>query len=534
MSDDRFPKDMDGPRNFAGRTAARTIADDSAFTWLRKRRFDSEARNKGGTLQVRSNAQALDGFYTIGDLVASAITVYGDIDARGPFLKRGPFVDSTGFTFNSSAILSRWDGWGNVNKSELLGFTTNKQGVGCPTYLITELKTYNGVKYTELYGYYFMVPLTRPGSGWSSFVGTVPASRYRIGSTRVRETVGHTGVVIDTDLNVTPYLIRDFGGDNQVLLFPPCVADQYPWTYDVQRVAPNTLFSRLLYLRSEMPAEYPSGTPVPNRVDNDACPGIEFRFSYDGGDSWFDASSTEFYDEFDTVLDLPGIDLETGSQNTTNNSRFNTQVAYSVTSVAPISATKAIMYGLVPYMAGSSNHAKIKLGIVDFAARTILSTLTLFDGTSEDALPYMGNQSCVSMEGGALFMVNNHAGGSSRFTNPPTPAWTPDGVNIVWQPQLPWPAYHVGFLRPFSPTECGMVVYVAGRGYTIVSTTDRGATWKERAFITAEGVPPSLLNDVPYLTNFFGFSQIREHGVGATPLPGAPWICDDSIPPPIL
>lgn len=533
MIDDRFPKDR-GPRDHTGHAAVRTIAQDDQFTWLRKRRFGAEARNKGGYLTAQGAQNALDGFYSIGDLIGGDVTVFGDSDARGVFSQRGPFMSSTGLTFNQTAVLPRFDGWGQTLAAERLGYVENKQGIGCPLFLMTEYKTYNGLKYESMYGFYFTRATYDIGNEAINGVFHVTPSRHGPPDAQLRESIGVSGVVMVEGGDFTPFYIRDRYGDDQELIFTPCTEDQYVWDHQVIRLNPTTLVGRVTYMRSEYPVDQ-AGVPIPNRYNNSECPGYEFRFSYDNGTTWVDASSAQLFQEFDdTVLTLEPEDPETGSQETNDNARFNSCINYIITQFAPISATKAIVYALVPYMDGATLRGKVKIGMCDSAARTITEVQTLMDDTLDEAWYYMGSQACEPTEGGALIVTAPHAPGVSRWRDQPRFGFTPDGVSFAWAPTYPTEGMNIGFFRGFSPREMGMVQYVPGTGFVLMSSKDRGVTWQQRALVSGNGVPPNDFNQQPYLVNFAAVSQLREQGVGANPQPDAPWICDSKLVPPIL
>lgn len=528
--DGRFPKDRSFPRSQAGRAALRPIDGNDSLTWLRKRRMTpdgiAEARNKGGYLTVKAGTPSLpDGFYAVGD-IGAVLQVVGDDDGRGMFKLRGPFLDDDGHVLESASALQPFgDGRGFYLQFDMTGFVNNKQGYPCRHYVSTVWATRNGTNFTQLYGYVRVQPSsgTFPEGVVVNFYSS-PPSRYGADKSQ-RVAAGFVGVELNEAKEFNFYYVKDTY-DAVSKIYMPTTPEQYPYEASLHRIGPSVLISLTRYVRSTLPAEDPPGTPVPDRIDNSLCPGYRILFSFDNGDSWTEASGSDIFSEYDdTVLTLEPIDPITGSQDTAANTRFYVATVSMNWAVFPVSATRAIVRAQVPYYAGTTLRMKVKLGVVDIPARTVTATLTMFDGLPDEAVDYRAGLTATPVAGGVLVP---HVP-SANNADPPQFFWTVDGVSLLNQPPFIAPSYNTGAITAISPKEVGLVAYIDGE-YVLMSSLDLGATWKKRALLTKDGpVPNPSFN---FLSNFTLVSQLRDKGMVARSIPGAPWACDARLPAP--
>lgn len=201
--------------------------------------------------------------------------------------------------------------------------------------------------------------------------------------------------------------------------------------------------------------------------------------------------------------------------------------------VVPITSTRAIActaaYNPTGWLGSPSPWVRIKLVVIDSAARTVESKAVLAEGPALGFRDIIG--SAIPIAGGALFTLKTPwRSGSPLLPHPydlAVECWfTTDGSDPVHKGTMPWSAGQTGPLFAIDKNTVGCCVFADGEGYSVYASKDLGATWERWASINAD-VSLVVEDRYSYLNDFE--SVVRLPG---NPTPGAPWITDARVAAP--
>lgn len=507
----------DGFDNRGGKDARFLDANTPGAPFLKIRRFDAAtgsttvAHKKGEFLEVtRTGALLEDGFYSLGRIGGEMVAVGSPMGA-GRFARRG-----TTFTEDGVIDLTQIRVWGQglglTVHSELVGVFTDFDGKDCDAYEVKIYRTRNGRRFVEHLTYLAFAPY-----GYSTLFDMLPGEVYGPpGDRHFQAIFAYQGMKVDGQHFHA--FVRDDGaalthGD------PPHLENQLAAFVSTHRLSPERYVMMCAYMRPQY-----SGSSV----DAAASPGLVFFFSDDSGDHWAEASSTELFQEFfDTVQTLP-VPF--------NGTIFNNAVNIAGFSAVPWGKTKMLAYVVVPYIEDPLTDpvlkAKVKLGIIDSAARTLMGTLTLFDGLPNAALAFW-NGGCVGVEGGMVFVTRPLATVYTDIQDQhPVIHFTPDAVSVATLGPTPQPNFKTGQVSAISPHTIVMPMYDGE--HSLYQSSDHGLTWTKRAVLSdAAPVPVSDLGQFQ-LADFGALTFLRLNGRPANSTPGTPWASDSRIEAPLL
>lgn len=520
---------------------ARFLATNDTPAMRRTNLDGSVSRKVGDRLYVDPAPQkTLDAYLSAGTYPDGVVRAVASSDARGVFHHRGRIMlrDETR-EWNSTALNYYGNGKASVLKLSWVKGDGEKVADfnGWPAYVLDagKYQSQNGTSYAEVY----KVKATQ------TYVGAV--SRYA------------------TNIGVTaPTLLRS--GEKSQWLYEAlsgvtCVNGQYRFFYVVD-VGSYQLYANIETLEYQLAKDFSAATVSPlgrfgvgsymrpeypqfemeHPVDVSQCPGIEFHYSEDGGLNFACMDTPPILQEFtDTVLTL--------NSNIQYAPTFNIAVSWFSSVTVPLNAQQAAVLMTVPYVTEvrpgrHAVNAKIKLGVLDFVSRTVVETVSLadsvtapgesgWDGAEAAAAGYMAGWAGIPIKGGALFVVRP-LGAADYRDNPPRCLFTIDGVNIQWQPPMPWPGWCVGVPRAVSKDTVVIPVYEPGRGYVLYQSDDLGATWTLRATLAATARPPTKVSSRAYLLEFSQVTKLRDGAAPANATPGAPWVSDNRFTLPVV
>ena len=510
-----FPKHRNGA-TAPGNAAAQFLGREGEV-WLKKRRFGAMGLNRGGLLETRITDQVgEDGFYSLGR-VNGEQRIVGSATARGVFTDRGPAVaddGSGGFEIRQLFFYGR--GLASDYFSQLEGFFEDFDGHDNALFETEVYRTRDGRNMAP----YYMTDLTGPiGTDlWATAFFIYPGAYYFDGDTLKFQT-GWCYRTTGGDGQHKFEFIQDDGRGGVLAVTVPQVLNQIAAYAVPQRIGPQNFVLMETFVRPRYPF---------TSIDEAACPGLRFSFSDDNGTTWIPASSTEMYQEFfDTLLDLPSGELWALP--------FNNATQAAGFTVVPLSASRALVYGVVPYIEVISIpevtynlKGKVKLGIADRSSRTILSTLTLFDGAINEAGDFW-RTSAESHRGGAVVLERPIRPDHQEWAHPLRIMFTPDGMEYVEIGFTPQPSYKCGLLTAVSPTQLFLPMYDGV--HSLYESRDRGATWTRRATLSENGPVPEPDQDQT-LQDFAVVTFLRRDGLPANGSPGTPWVCDARITAP--
>jgi len=529
-----FPKDR-GPRNLAGRSAARTLAGDDQ--WARKNRFGAVARNKGGWLEVQApQAVQIDGYYALGS-VNGEIHIMGSPTGRGTFLDRGVFATTDGFNPQSAAQIRPFGkGYGALTSIEFLGYQDDFNSKAAPTWRLSSFSTYTGKKITPEWNVQIVSPNTGEFPGYTGVVASRPPAVVNTEGPADWQAEAKTFVLMgEDDFGVVQYA---FGYVYQKPFADPPVLSltvmntpvfQLPHEMLTTNLGPLSTFGLGSFLRptySQDDQDHP--------IDIAACPGLTGQFTNDGGLTWEPASSMaafqEFYDTVQTIEAIP-----------TNSDEYNRCVTWAGLQAVPVADNFAIGICVVPYIVGTvptpfTQMGKVKLVLIDGDAKTVMPGITLYDGEYKDAFHYYSGGGCA-VKGGAAILYTPQTE-ADYHDNHPIIGFTTDGVGMISSIPLPRPAWHVGPLRAIDKDTIGCVMFEPADGeYVWYASNDLGNTWTRRATVAsvANGaLAPTKVEEAPYLLEFSAVTQLRANMTPQYAEAGAPWASDARLDPPIL
>lgn len=514
-----FPYDRVGEPSNAGRTQANFLRSQPG-EYLQKEGEDGVwAYKQGDFLNVENESQVtVDGFYSLGR-VGGVQRIVGSPTARGMFTDRGPAVpDTGGGDFTVRQLFFYGKGMGSDYDAELGGFFDDFDGHSNVYYETEVYRTRDG-RHMSLY---YSKEITGPiGTDlWATAFFIYPGAHYFDGSTLKFQT-GWCYRTTGGDGQHKFQFIRDDGEGNVLVETVPPVPNQIAAYALPQRIGPKNFVMMESFVRPRYAV---------TSIDEAACPGLRFSFSNDNGVTWTPAASTEMYQEFfDTVIDLPTGELWALP--------FNNATQAAGFTVVPLSANRALVYGVVPYIEVIdipsviyNLKGKVKLGIADRSSNTILSTLTLFDGTLNDAGDFW-RTSADGQAAGAVVLERPDRVDNQQWNHPLRIMFTPDGVDYVEMGFTPQPSYKCGLLTAVSPTQLFLPMYDGA--HSLYESRDRGATWTRRAILSENGPVPAP-NTHQVLQDFAVVTFLRNNGRPANGSPGTPWVCDARINAPVL
>lgn len=499
----------------------------------RKNRDGSVSRKVGDRLYVipAPPPQDLDAYLSSGTMDEGVVRAVSSRDARGTFKVRGRIIPRNQLADYTGSDV-RYHGNGKaITEYPVLQRdpqTGNSLAVddfnGMPAYVseVISVISQSGDSFEE----------TRKTIVTQAFVKYVP---YSIGHGRTTPTL-----VRYADKNQWIYgavtcticlggqhrflYVVDYG-DARYLGNIETMEYQLPVGFYAVTISPLGRFAVGLYMRPEY---FQAGVPHP--INLDQCPGFEFHLSADGGLNWDRIDSAPILQEFwDTKRLLPLSSYSSGF--------FNDAVQMFDWTAAPLNAQQAVILMTVPYFEKSwgdnfNIKAKIKLGVIDLVAPAVVETVVLGDMDLADAAyGYLSSTTGVPIRGGVLFMVRP-MGADDYRDNPPRCFFTLDGVNLQWQPPLPWPGWRVGFVTAISIDTIVVPVYDDERGYVLYESHDLGFSWKFRATLSASAPPPVKVKSRSHLLEFSSVTQLRDGQAPANATPGAPWVSDSRFAPP--
>lgn len=540
MDYSKFPFQRGAAGAGVGARQARFLDTLGSPALKRKNLDGSVSRKVGDRLYVDpAPPQDLDAYLSSGTMMDGEVRVVDSRDARGTFRDRGSVMHRSEITEWTSAAI-RYYGNGKSSNSKMVWAKGDDANVadfnGQPAYVldVTQYQSQNGTVYNPVY--------------------TIKAMRAYVGTERYTTQIGWSQPTLVRLSDRNQWIYSALNGVN-------CINGQYGFLYVVDFgsarylgniktveyqlatsfagnvISPLGRFGVGQYMRPEY-----SQSSVPHPIDVSKCPGIEFHLSADGGLNWEPVESAPILKEFaDTVLPLPS--------QTWYATTFNIAVNWFSSMTVPLNAQQAVVLMAVPYVTDTAEvrlavNAKIKMGVVDLVARTVVETVVLEDsvtpsgGTVSDwagaeaaAVGYMAGWGGIPIKGGALFVVRPF-GAEDYRDNPPRCLFTTDGVNIQWQSPMPWPGWCVGVPRAISKDTIVIPVYEDDRGYVLYQSDDLGESWKFRATLSANARPPVKVESRAYLLEFSTVEKIRDGEAPANATPGAPWVSDTRFAPP--
>ena len=457
-----------------GNSTANFLGQGGAV-WERKRNGNALAINKGGLLETRVEETAIDGYFSMGT-VAGVHHIVSSATARGRFRDLGAAPEGYGL-FDYGRGLAASGQFGPYF------YTDNFDNRPVINYPFALRLTSNGRTFRDHYGFIMTMPFDGVG-GWAGKVGTLRGA-WTVDSAspvpgRYKFTAGTAFIALDENRQMRPVFVVDGAAAQELgaTIWEPDQLALYPELY---RLSPHSVLMMNKYIRTYYPL-FPSTV-----VDNDACSGVFFTLSFDSGRTWARVSSEAIISEF-VATKLQSIP----------NSWFNDYVDSTVLSVAPLSATRALLYMIVPYSTGGSIEAnfraKVKLGIIDLAAGgTMLETLVLLDDTLDNAQRFHGGAAAklgtasatLAVRGGALVFSNPLRAEHDEWNQRRRVQFTPDGVSLVDVGFMPLPNYQTGDVTALTPDI--LICPMFDGEYSLYESKDRGATWSKRAVVSKNG-----------------------------------------------
>ena len=507
----------DGFDNQGGKDA-RYLDDSNPVPYLKIRR----QRPGGGTVTAHKKGEflevtiegGLDGYYSLGE-VEGVERVVGSATARGRFTDRGTFLLDDGLD-GVDAILNYGRGLGFDQVAEYVGDVVDFDGRACAVFDVTIYRTRNGREFIPFYAYLAVQPF-----GDSTFFSYLFGEVTGAGSSRKRWN-NHAYMSVQPDGQHFIAFVRD-DGETQSLGSTVFLPNQLAKAARVHRMAPGCYVMMTKYLR---PTYGGSSVVVAD------CPGLAFSFSTDVGATWSPAvSTTLFQDFYDTVQTLPDSGYA---------ARFNLAVNAAALYIGQRSATLAIAYAVVPYASDDADpgvdwviFGRVKLGLIDLASRTLVATLTLFDGALAEAVAF-AEGGMLGVDGGAVF-ITKPVGSGGVAGLPDEPArmfFTPDAVAVVETGTFPQPNYRTGLVSALSRNVLACPMYDGD--HSLYQSRDRGATWTKRATLSTAAAAPVNDPENRLLRDFAALTFLRLDGAPANSTPGTPWASDSRIAAPIL
>lgn len=513
----KFPKDRPIGRSAEGRQQARFL-DTIGVSFLHRRMPDGTvAQKKGGELYVTPAQQLEDGFYSLGATTDHGTRIVGSPTARGRFTDSGPAPEAGGFVTTQLGFYGR--GLGSVISYQDLGFFADFDGRACQMFKGTLARTRNGRRTKD----YFTFNVSLPNGG-----GVAEAYSLRGGYRDVGgQPTFYAGMLHPTlrgdGQHVQVALCDD--GETQTVGATPYWTDQLGWYGSPVLLAPGVFLKMDRYLRPHYEG---------SSVDAAACPGLYFTYTTDAGLTWAEPSSVSmFAAEMGTVVALPAV--------VANANLFNAAIGAAKLSAAPLSRRYSVAMAHVPYIDSSSGtpalKVRVKLGLIDVAAGcSVTATLTLLDGSPEEASVF-GSRGLIAVPGGVLVATRPLRPAHDEWAHPMRLQFTSDGAALAEHAYMPLPEFKTGVLTGFDRKTLVCPMYDEA-GHSLYESKDYGVTWRRRALIAANGVPPvsspSPGNEQFALQDFGVITFLRNGDQAANAFPLTPWLNDSRVPAPIV
>lgn len=526
----KFVKDRTFPAPVGRAPAAARMLDESGVAFLKKRVLGGALAEKKGEFLYVSAAQDTAFHLGFGRLVGPetwrAISSSGEALA---FASRGdaaegvtPAIPGQPLNFThyvgGAALALKADTSTTVT-------VANANGDPCISYTVNKARTRDGLT-AEVVDSFTFVDCN--DTGMSGSVG-VSAARLADGKrlqgvlfSRLDDLLEHEVAFRADPCDGTPaatYKVHS-------------VVGQYASAGDLYRVGPGAFLAQVFYPR------FSSATST-------AALGVALCLSTDAGVTWeriAEGSLPMLADELASLRDLPN----------TANGQFNTAISFLRLYAAPLTGTKALVTASLPYFRAAESSptnryfgGRVKLGILDLAAKTLVALDTLYE--HEDSAAGMTSvynahrylqSGLVPMPGGVVVFTSEPV--RADFPTSPRRVRFFDREAMALQDLglMPFPAYRTGLPAAVSATAMTCPMYHDG-GYWLYASTNRGATWARRALISGDTVAPptppggglpdgslAVLNDLSRVL------LLRRNGAGVSPTPGAPWASDVRFAPP--
>lgn len=520
-----FPYDRVGEPSNAGRTQAKFLRDQPG-DYLQKEGEDGVwAYKQGEFLNVENDAQATDGFYSLGN-EGDGIVIRGSSTARGNFALRGggPFGGLT-----VPQILNFGGGRGMlVNDLGEIGGVIDEWGLTCSVFRSAWYLTRDGRTVTER-GHFDRAQI-------NTIAGSVGGGAQFVQGAR-HDGVYETGWAFDTVDEDGVHYIR-FGRDNGTdITYTTIWREQgyFPTIRGLARVGPKAYLALIALAQPEGLLDGYDGV-----YDVAIESASFFMYSNDAGDTW------SRIDPELTALEMATFD--TIKANLGYRNVYNAAARWSSMEAIPLTGTTALVYMLSPLIQNSSTL------ITDDVARgnVTYGVLTAPDGISKSGVLYQAIQggetggpttldnawrfverfAVQAPGGGALVMYNTTV--DLDYSNVPFKILhTTDGVTLTPIADSPALTRRMGQPLAVSDTQLFCPIYDGTR--SLYESRDLGASWTKHAILSPLTTdPPSLTTSstrsVPQ--DFGVLAYLRRQGLAANTNPGAPWVGDDRIAPP--
>ena len=539
MDYSKFPYQQGSAGAGVGVRQARMLGAMDTPALRRKNADGSVSRKVGERLYVDpAPEQELDAYLSSGTFPDGLVRAVASADARGVFRVRGQVMlrDETE-AWNSTALNYYGNGKASVLKMTWAKGDAEKVADfnGWPAYVLdaVQYQSRNGTSYGNVYAIKATQTYLGTVSEFTTNIQMTAPTLVRSGEKSQWLYEALSGVTC-IDGQYCFFYVVDVGS-RQLYANIKTVAYQLAKDFAAITVSPLGRFGIGSYMRPEYPL-----FDLPHPIDVSQCPGIEFHYSEDGGLNFATLDSAPILQEFtDTVLSL--------NSHTQYAPTFNLAVNFFSSVTVPLNPQQAVVLMAIPYVmeVRPGNHAvnaKIKLGVVDFVSRTVVETAVLedsvtppgesgWDGAEAAAVGYLAGWVGIPIKGGALFVVRP-LGAADYRDNPPRCLFTTDGVNIQWQPPMPWPGWCVGVARAISKDTIVVPVYEPGLGYVLYQSGDLGATWTLRATLSDKARAPQKITSRAHLLEFSQVTKLRDGAAPANATPGAPWVSDSRFTPP--
>lgn len=469
---------------------------------LTRRRGDALVRRVGDFIDVIRMGGPLQAFAlgNIGDVA----TIVASDTGRGRFLHRGPAPEDGGFVTSELAYFGRQ--YGIAARSKAAG-THIFESPAFGSYTVTETaieRTRDGRRFSDYYTYVQASP-----AGYLSASTQVPGG-YRPTAAGPAFYAGAAWTAIGEDEPLPVYLHDDGRGTftTGAALYAP---SHRPHGHDLMTLAPGQLLRVDRYLRALDSAD-------------EACPGLVFTSSRDGGLTWQQVEHNDF-----CVGELAALRALTVSAG------FDIGAAYASFWAAPISGTKAVMVGVVPYAIGTTAEAyevrwKLKVGSIDLSdGIRIGESVELADGPVRSATVWRESLSMVAMKGAALVSYSPVTGELDEWIRPQK-VYTSDGAGLTFVAELPQPTYRTGVITGWD-RDTLICPFYDGE-HSLYASDDLGETWRRWATIAKGGPVPNPAIEQYVLGDFSRITVLQRDGRPAPAFPMTPWVTDCRIEAP--
>lgn len=499
----------------AGNSAANWIQGEASIS--QRQRGDVRVKRNGEFTQVFQGEVKQDGFYCLGRMTGEGLRITSSADAR-VFLDRGDAPTAGGFDTSQLAYYGK--GKGVVTTTQALGSLPDFDGRPLQMLRVALYTTRTGKALTPAYG----VEAFNPPEG-TNFA--LMRGGYRLaGDKHVFHGGIHYTLLTSGGQRVAAFTYDD--GETQTLAATPYFLNQLGWYSTPLVLAPGVMLKMDRYRRPEY-----EGSSVAVL----SCPGLDFNYSADGGQTWNAVSSSAmFAAELSTITGLPAVPIGTYAP------LFNRAIGAASITSAPLSRTLSVVLAQVPYVSFDTDpplpKVRVKLGLVNVAAGCSLTeTVVLFDGSPRDAAVFAG-RGLLAIPGGVLLFTRPilppGPTAGTEWNNPARVQFTSNGVGLVDRASMPLKENYTGLVTAIN--EKVLICPMWDGSHSLFQSLDFGATWTRRGLITKKGVPP---DDAPIagqeqytLRDFALVTYLREGDVSANAFPMTPWLTDSRLPNP--